>query len=608
MLEGSILGTILFLAAFFACTAGVYRYKKSYKPQSGLLWVMISIVLTMCHGALIAGVIDLVHIPVNLYSMMAVFALTAVVLWYFIRKSGEKQEYEWDKFDVIASAVITIGVWAVLMKIFTPELHYAYFNSDAGLHLKEATAIVRSGELFGMYFNHLYNALVIEMIMPFVKTVDWYKGYVLADCIFLWMEIMFFFVLIRRYLTTKVSKGLSLLVMVAYFMGYPFLSFYYSFVYWGLGTMLVAFVIIALRLYEEAEVERKYTIYMLMLGCYGVMTCYMLFAPVTFVVVLFYLIVIARREGKIFSGKNVLLALKIFLIPTLLGGFYCLYGFFVSSGTSVSDALSNQGGIYTELYMDFFWTLFPVFFAIVHILKTKKRLTVDLTFFLGFFTFTGGMLMLTLTHFVSTYYYYKSYYPLWMLCWLLTFYAVTVMLKQAKETLIAYLMLVSMFVFLCFSTFEYRVVTSRENITGGLHSTAFFTLFQNNWSFITREHGEQDPEKMDLYEYIIENYADEEMIPLMTENLDYGETYFYEGVVGYDFPDFYEWRHEEDELAQAYVDWNVHYAVMLKGSDFDVQHGDELLDREDIQIVYETDAGYLLYLENSQDWGNSPLK
>lgn len=573
-----------------------------------MLWLVLSIVIALCHGAVFAGIIDLIHIPVNLYSMGAIFALTAGVIWFLIRKSGTKQEYLWDKFDVIASAVITTCVWAVLMKIFTPELHYAYFNSDAGLHLKEATAIVRSQELFGMYFNHLYNALIIELIMPFIKTVNWYKGYVLADCIFLWMEMMVFFVLIRRYMTSKAAKGFSLLIMIAYFMGYPFQSFYYSFVYWGLGTMLVAFVLISLRLYEEAEIERKYTIYMLMIGCFGVMTCYMLFAPVTFIAVFFYLLVIAKREGKIFTGKNVLLALKIFVVPVLLGGYFCLYGFFFSSGTSVSDALNNQGGIYTELYMDFFWTFFLVFFALVHLLRTRKRLTPDVTFFLAFFAFTGGMLLLTLTHYVSTYYYYKSYYPLWMLCWLLSFYAISVMIKQAKEALIAYLMLVAMFVFLNFSTFEYRVVTSSENITGALHSPAFFTLFQNNWSFISRDHGDQDPAKLDLYEYILENHSDQVMIPLMTEDLDYGETYFYEGVVGYDFPDFYEWRHTEEELDQAYIDWEVHYTVLLKGSDFDIQHGDEVLDLPDIQIEYETDAGYLLYMDDPKEWGTATLK
>lgn len=595
MLHGTIIGTIFHILAFFICLTGVYFFKKSHRVLNGMVWMVLSILIVMCLGSVAAGVINFLHIPVNIYSMGVIYLLLGGVLWFYIKKAGERQSYYWDKFDIFATAFITIVVGAICMKIFTPNLYYAYFNSDAGLHLKEATAVVYSQKVDGMYFIHLQNALIIELIQPFVRMVDWYKGYVLADCIFLWLETMFFLALIRRYATTKLAKGFSIGAVILYFMGYPFLSFYYSFVYWAMGAMLIGFLVMVLRMYEDSIIERKYSILLLMLGCYGVMTCYMLFAPVTFVCVFIYLMIVARREGKVFTGKNVLLALKVFLLPCIMGSYYCLYGFFVTSGTSISGALNLNGGIYTELYMDFFWTLLPVFFMLVHTLR-KKRMTPDVMFFLGFFFFTGGMLFLTLTHHVSTYYYYKSYYPLWMLCWLLTFQAVVIMVKESKEALIAYGMLFAMFVVLCYGKVEFRVVTSSEKITGGMHSTAFFTLYQNNWSFIAREHGRQDETKLDLYAYVLENLSKEKMVPLMTEENDYGETYFYEGVSGYDFPDFYEWRHTTEELEQAYYDWDVKYAVMLKGSDFDKRHGDKVLKSKDVSIAYETEAGYVLEL------------
>ena len=87
------------------------------------------------------------------------------------------------------------------------------------------------------------------------------------------------------------------------------------------------------------------------------------------------------------------------------------------------------------------------------------------------------------------------------------------------------------------------------------------------------------------------------MVPLMTEERDYGATYVYEGVSGYDFPDFYEWRHTKEELIQAYRDWDVHYAVMLKGSDFEEQHGKEVLKEENVGIYMENESGYILTIE-----------
>lgn len=379
-------------------------------------------------------------------------------------------------------------------------------------------------------------------------------------------------------------------------MGYPFFSYYYSFGYWAVGSMLVGFLVLALRLYEEAEVERRYSIFMLMLGCFGVMTSYMLFAPVAFLAVFAYLIIVARREDQIFTRGNVLLALKVFLLPSVMGLYYCLYGFFISSGTSITGALGNAGGIYTELYMDFFWTIFPVLFVLVHAIR-KRRCNPDIVFFCAFFGFTGVMLLLTLTHHVSTYYYYKTYYPLWMFCWVLTAQAVAIMLKESKETLYGYCSMVAMFAALCYGNIEYRIVTSTEKITGAMHSTAFFTLYQHDWSFISRGHQGLDDTVFDLFQYVQDNLSEEKMVPLMTEENDYGQTYLYEGATGYDFPDFYEWRHTTDELRQAYYDWDIRYAVIMKETQFDKEHGKETMAKDGVSVIFENEAGYVLELD-----------
>lgn len=596
MLHASIIGTAAYLVTVSGCTAMIYRYRKSCQPMNGFVWVMLSFLVTICMGSILAGVVSLLHIPVNIYTMSAIYALLAGLTAFQIRKEGMVQKYEWEKFDFAIIALVTVAVAAICIKIFSPQLLYCYYNSDAGLHLKEATAIVRSQKVTNMYFLHLQNAMFIEMAQPFLRIADWYKAYIFGDCFFLWVETLFFVAFIRRYARTASSKAFAVLLTVCYFLGYPFFSFYYSFGYWAVGSMYVGFLIMAMRLYEEAKVERKITEFMLMLGCFGVMTSYMMFAPAAFMAVFLYLLIVAKREGKVFTKKNVLLALRVFLLPTAMGLYFCLYGFFISSGTSISGALTNAGGIYMELYMDFFWTIFPVLFVLASALK-RKKFTPDVLFFLIFFAFTAGMLLLSLTHHVSAYYYYKTYYPLWMLCWVLTAKAVSVMLQQAKETLVAYSAMVAFFVLLCFGQIEYRVVTSTEKITGAMHSTAFFTLYQHNWSFITRGHEGLDNSVFDLFQYVQDNLSDEKMVPLLTEERDYGQTYLYEGASGYDFPDFYEWRHTKKELRQAFYDWDVRYAVMMKETQFEKEHGKEVLGKKGVTSVFENEAGYVLQLE-----------
>lgn len=596
MLHGTVFGTIFYPLALAACVCGVYFYRKSCHTLNGFVWMVLSFLVTIATGGIIAGILSPLHIPVNLYSMGVVYFLLGGGLFYRIRKEGKKQSYIWEKYDVLLLAGITLVVVAICIRQFSPSLEYCYYNTDAGLHLKEATLIVRTQKVTMMYFMHLQNAMVIEMVSPFVRTAELFKGYILGDCFFLWVEALFFAALIRRFVNSLWEKIFGVVILAAYFWGYPYFGYFYSFGYWGMGAMYVGFLAICLRLYEEAEVERKYTVFMLMTGCFGVITSYMFFAPMAFIAVFFYLMTVAGREGKVFTLKNVFLALKVFLIPTIFGLCYCLYGFFISSGTSITGALGNAGGIYTELYMDFFWTFFPVIFVIVHTLK-KKRLTPEVFFFGASFLFAGGLLFLTLTHHVSTYYYYKSYYPLWMFGWVLVMIAVGIMIREARETLAAYCILIAAFAVLCFSGIENRIVISREKITGASHSPAFFTLYQfNRYLHGIRFEG-LSHSLLDLYQTVIDDLSEEKMVPLMTEELDYGPTYVYEGISGYDFPDFYEWRHTEKELRQAYYDWDIHYAVMLKDSHFEKEHGKKVLKMEGVSVYMENESGYILKID-----------
>ena len=268
MLHGTVFGTVFYLAALIACVVNIYRFRKSHKPMSGFTWSVLSFLITISMGSVAAGLLSPLHIPINIYSMAVIYLLIAVLVGWQIQKEGMKQEYIWEKYDFIVLILTTVAVAAISLKIFSPQLWYCYYNSDAGLHLKEATAIVRSQKVTNMYFLHLQNAMFVEMIQPFVRIADWYKGYILGDCFFLWLETLFFAAMIRRFAKTKGSKVFAIFLTVCYFMGYPFFSYYYSFGYWAVGSMMVGFVAITLRLYEEACVERKYSIDVRLLWCY----------------------------------------------------------------------------------------------------------------------------------------------------------------------------------------------------------------------------------------------------------------------------------------------------------------------------------------------------
>ena len=50
------------------------------------------------------------------------------------------------------------------------------------------------------------------------------------------------------------------------------------------------------------------------------------------------------------------------------------------------------------------------------------------------------------------------------------------------------------------------------------------------------------------------------------------------------------------ELKQAYYDWDVHYAVLMKGTQFEELHGKDVLGKKAVRILFENEAGYILEL------------
>ena len=63
------------------------------------------------------------------------------------------------------------------------------------------------------------------------------------------------------------------------------------------------------------------------------------------------------------------------------------------------------------------------------------------------------------------------------------------------------------------------------------------------------------------------------------------------------FADFYEWRHTTEDVRQAYYDWEIHYTVMMKGTQFEKEHGKAVLSEDNVEIIFENEAGYVLKID-----------
>lgn len=578
-----MINSIGYLAAFFFFWQGEYKRKKSSVSQNGLEAQAMSLTGVLCCNAMIAGLCKILHIPLGLLVISVSDVFFGCICWYAIYRKKEVQKHEWRFVDILGILGITLFCIILCVSVFTIHLKFRYTNSDAGLHLREATMVVRTNQVEGMYFSHFQNAVIIEILEPFLREVTWYKGYIAADIFFQWIEILIFFVWIQKFAANKFLTVTACLIVPLYYFAYPINSFYFSFTYWGMGVWLLIYILLLLHRIREENECRWILLLQLLFACFSICICYMLFAPLIFFCVFLELV---RKKDL----KEILL---VFFVPCVLGIYFCYFDFFCRQGTSVLGSIQNEGGIYSNLFGNFVLWMPMAAYGFVHGIKKKKP---EAVFFAGFLFMAAVMSAGVLLGRISKYYYYKCYYPIWAIGWYLFFYGVCLLYQKNKELLAAYFGSVFLCCFLFFSGMDSKFVSSMDEISGkGQHNSEVFDIYA--WNEIYRSWGRKDRPsgQLELYEWVMLHCRkDEKEIPLLTEKEDYADCYFYEGVAGYDLGEFYGWRYSKEEVFAKIEEADISYAVVLKKSDFIRKHKEVI---NEYPIFFENEAGYVICLK-----------
>lgn len=177
-----MMNSILFMLSFLFLLVGLLLYPRSQKKLGFVQEAVMNFLVVMCYGAVGAGLISNLKLPVNLISMSLLYLILAIVIWSIIICKKNVQKLTISKIEVISILILSIIFLLIELKVFSLELRAAYdYNTDAGNHLVEALQVVRRQKVSGIYFAALYNGLTIELLQPFLEEIQYYKGFVLAD-------------------------------------------------------------------------------------------------------------------------------------------------------------------------------------------------------------------------------------------------------------------------------------------------------------------------------------------------------------------------------------------------------------------------------------------
>lgn len=581
----SIIASLFYVLTSALFLSGIYFIKKSDKCYVAAVWIPVVCMILCSTQGLFAAIFSIVNIPVNLYSLGLVNGLIGGFVWMKILKTKEYQKYEYKWIDLVAFLVFGVMFVYFVLKTCTLEFSPHYLAADGAAHLKMALRVMVKEEVIDMYFSALHHGIFIEILAPFVSSAVYYKLFVLSDMLHLLFAWCMFYAVIRRHAKDTYLQIAAIIATVIYGCGYPMNSTLFGFTYLGMGVIIISYLLIVTDLFIENNINKNYGIIMISLGCFAIFESYVLFMPVVYFGILFAMFIKQYKEKKLVSRDTIKTGLQIFLIPTALGFVFTYGGIFAKSGTTVGGAIANEGGIYRDLYSNFAILIPFVLFALYNLLKEKKNKlsTIVIILLVGFM---GVLFILGVFGKVSSYYFYKNYYLLWMIAFELAFVGLTYLEKQTR-----------VFITMGFATWAVIFVAFLGNFETRIYNKSY--LFNTNWKTAAYNDiynfnrdainlPQYTSEKLHLYRYAVENLmTNGEEVALASQ----WEDFYWMDAITYQNLDngYYYWNNGEEVFLETMYE-RADYIIVLYDAPIYANHVEEF---DSLEKVYEGTAGYI---------------
>ena len=435
---------IIYLISTICLFIAFLQFKKTDKKLNLITWIILSVILYLGYNIFVCFVLGNLNIRTNLLSLTMVNICLITILEMFIVENKEKQQYFVKVKDILAVLVIFGITTFIGIKQYRPfDRTIATASVDGCMHYSAATNFAdnmiilskidnKTGYNFltmqpGAYINTGLLMNVVRNINPFAKDFVTFKCFEIA--IFT-LNILAFYILIEEKLNTKYKILIGMIFVALYAFAYPYTSLLYGFSYLSVSIAFCTGMFYLAKICKNKEIDFYSQLISITLLGVGIIFSYCLFVPAMFAFICINIWIFDKEDKHKIFKKKTIIATSILLIVTIAGILYLVVPtFLVSTQNKLTDAIGFEGGIYKGLFVDFLFYIPFVILMVVRAIKEKKFTPIMLALI-----FVGGQTALSFIGlalgFVSSYYYYKIYYILYIL---LVYSAVEVMTETTKN-------------------------------------------------------------------------------------------------------------------------------------------------------------------------------
>ncbi len=441
---------IIYILTSLALIISYLLLNKSEKKENLIHSVIISVILFLTYNIFITQVMFFVHLKSTLLNLAIVnIAFSAVFITKEI-KTKTIQKYYINKLDIIAVIIILgLAITIVIMNYGT-NIAVKHAVTDAATHYFASDDFYRYSTLFsressdtikwlntpylmtGAYVN---TGIFLKLFKGIIDETFLVKLYFIFD-MFIWMlSGLLMYTALSTNFKNKKHQILALVLTIFYMLAYQLNSLFAGFSYLGVGLDIIIGIIIIMK----SEIKTNYKISSLFLLNLGIMFSYYYFAPVLFLAQLWYILATNKKQNiKIFSKQNIFEILIALVIPGMIGVIYFIGYPLMQANNKAFDyvgAIATDGFIYEDLIMNIFPYLLLSEVYIIYIAFKKKNTFIDKLLYLTVI-FTLLIYMLMRLEFVSSYYYYKIYYMLFLVLTVSSYEILKIFVDKGKNVTI----------------------------------------------------------------------------------------------------------------------------------------------------------------------------
>ena len=407
----------------------ILKNKKEEK-ENILKWLSISIIIVLCYNIFVCVIFYFLQIKANLINLSMVNAIVACLIGIKIYKERDIQKYYIDKIDIISILIIFIVTIIFSVMLYKIPINVKSSITDSAVHYFVSKDFYNNSSLLVNNNSDILNIWDLDFLMPgaYINTGIIFKLFsgVISETYFciifqifnilIWSlsGILMYYLLSKDNSNIK-EKILSLIFSLIYMLAYSLNSMISGFAYLSIALNIIITILIIMK----DNINYYYKMILMFLLNFGLIFSYYFFAPVVYFAIFCQIIMeILKNKEKIFCANNILKFLFMLFLPGLFGLlFFVGFQYVILGGESVNgniSAINLEGAIYENLYTNIIIYVLIAIFYIWNSIKNKRNEIQNKMFILSIL-FTIILFIGNKIKMVSDYYFYKSYYMLWIL-------------------------------------------------------------------------------------------------------------------------------------------------------------------------------------------------